>query len=58
MKEFDCGAVVPGCTRTFRGDDEEDILAQVAERARRDHGMASVPPEVADEVRTRARDAA
>ncbi len=51
MKEFSCGAVVPGCVATFEADSEDEILRQVAEHAERDHGMASVPPEVVDRVR-------
>lgn len=53
MKEFSCGAVVPGCTAQFSAESEESILAQVAEHARVDHGMQSVPPEVVDQVRAR-----
>jgi predicted small metal-binding protein len=51
MKQFSCGAVVPGCTATFSADTDEGILTQVAEHARRDHGMDTVPSEVADQVR-------
>jgi predicted small metal-binding protein len=57
MKSFSCGAVVPNCTATFTGDSEGDILAQVAEHARRDHGMATVPADVVDQVRSHIRDA-
>jgi predicted small metal-binding protein len=57
MKSFSCGAVVPNCTATFTGETEGDILTQVAEHARRDHGMSSVPAEVADQVRMNIRDA-
>ena len=51
MKTFACGAVVPGCTATFTGDSDDAVLAQVAEHARADHGMTSVPDEVVAEVR-------
>jgi predicted small metal-binding protein len=51
MKSFSCGAVVPNCTAKFTGDTEADILAQVADHARRDHGMSEVPTEVVDQVR-------
>lgn len=51
MKHFACGSVVPGCTATFTGQSDEAILAEVAEHARRDHGMADVPAEVVDAVR-------
>lgn len=50
MKTFTCGAVVPGCTASFAGETEEDILVQVARHAREDHGMAEVPEDVAAQV--------
>ena len=51
MKTFACGSVVPGCTATFQGATEDDILAQVAEHAKVDHGMDTVPPELVEQVR-------
>ena len=51
MKQFSCGAVVPGCTATFSAESEEEILGQVAQHAKADHGMESVPDEVVDQVR-------
>ncbi len=51
MKEFSCGAVVPGCDMRFEGDTEGAILEQVAAHAAKDHGMTEVPPEVVEQVR-------
>lgn len=51
MKQFSCGAVVPGCTATFTGDTQDEILGQVATHAKDDHGMQEVPPEVVDNVK-------
>ncbi|HZN89373.1 MAG TPA: DUF1059 domain-containing protein [Thermoleophilaceae bacterium] len=51
MKEFMCGAIVPGCDARFEGASEEEILEQVAVHAREEHGMDEVPPDVADNVR-------
>ena len=51
MKQFSCGAVVAGCTATFEAESDEQILAQVADHARRDHGMAEVPDQLAEQVR-------
>lgn len=51
MKSFACGAVVPNCVATFTAETEQEILGLVAEHARDDHGMATVPPEVAEQVR-------
>jgi predicted small metal-binding protein len=51
MKEFSCGAVVPGCSARFEADSEEEILQQVAVHAREAHGMEEVPPDVVQQVR-------
>ncbi|MFC3687981.1 DUF1059 domain-containing protein [Aquipuribacter hungaricus] len=51
LKSFACGDVVPGCTRTFRGGDDAEILALVAAHAAADHGLAEVPATVVDAVR-------
>lgn len=56
MKQFSCGAVVPGCTATFTGETEEDVLGQVAVHAREDHGMDEVPAEVVAQVREQIAD--
>jgi predicted small metal-binding protein len=51
MKQFSCGAVVPGCTATFTAASDDEILDQVATHAKDDHGMAEVPDEVVDAVK-------
>jgi predicted small metal-binding protein len=51
MKEFSCGAVVPGCVATFEAETEDELLTQVAQHAKEDHGMDEVPPEVVEQVR-------
>lgn len=51
MKQFRCGDVVPGCSAVFKGSDEQ-ILAAVAEHARRDHGMTEIPAALVARVRT------
>jgi predicted small metal-binding protein len=51
VKNFRCGDVVPGCTRTFTGT-EEDILAQVARHARVDHGLVEVSAELREQVQS------
>lgn len=58
MKQFSCGAVVPGCTATFEAEDENGILGQVAEHAKNDHGMDEVPAEVVDQVKANITEAA
>ncbi|MCZ2803612.1 DUF1059 domain-containing protein [Modestobacter sp. VKM Ac-2983] len=51
MKAFACGDVVPGCTVTFTGSDEDAVLGQVAAHATADHGLGTVPPGLVDQVR-------
>ncbi|WP_336922201.1 DUF1059 domain-containing protein [Aquipuribacter sp. SD81] len=50
MKRFRCGDVVPGCSATFVGG-EDDILVGVGEHAVRDHGLVEVPAELVLAVR-------
>ena len=52
MKVFACGDVVPGCGRTFAAADEDGILSQVAVHAVHDHGLADVPAELVEQVRS------
>jgi predicted small metal-binding protein len=51
MKQFKCGDVVPGCQWVTRREDEQQLLAEIEEHARDEHGMDEVPPEVADQIR-------
>lgn len=52
MKQFACGDVVPGCIRVFSGT-EQEILDAVFVHAQGDHGMADVPQELVDQVRSK-----
>jgi predicted small metal-binding protein len=58
MKEFSCGAVVPGCTAVFRANDEDGILTRVARHAREDHELTEIPAELVAQVRSQIRIAA
>jgi predicted small metal-binding protein len=51
MKQFSCGAVVPGCDAKLSAESEQELLEQVAEHAQSVHGMDSVPPELVAQVR-------
>jgi predicted small metal-binding protein len=51
VKTFACGDVVPGCTSTFTGPDDDSVLALVAAHAAADHGLGTVPPELVEQVR-------
>jgi predicted small metal-binding protein len=58
MRQFICGEIVPGCETKIEGANDDEVLANVAVHAREAHGMDEVPPEVADNVRSKIRDAA
>jgi len=51
MKQFSCGAVVPGCGAVFTAPSEDEILGQVAAHARDEHGLDPVPAEVVEQVK-------
>jgi predicted small metal-binding protein len=53
MKEFRCGEIVPGCSAVLEGESDEQVLQEVALHARAEHGMDQVPPEVADDIRSK-----
>ena len=50
MKEFSCGAVVPGCDAHFHGDTIEEILTQVSIHAApaRAEDLSGLPPTYID----------
>ena len=50
-KKFACGDVVEGCNAKFTGDDDGEVLKQVAQHAKEAHGMPTVPAEVVEQVR-------
>ncbi len=52
MKEFSCGDVIPGCTATFSGECEDDILTQLGPHAAQTHGMSDVPDDILQQARS------
>lgn len=57
MKTLACGEIMSGCTRTFSGSTEDEILAQAGRHAVEDHKL-EVTPEVVATVRGHIRDTA
>ena len=51
MKQFSCGDVVPGCSRSFTAHSEQEILTAVAVHAHDDHGMTEIPTSLVEQVR-------
>lgn len=56
MKRFACGDVVPGCTATFQGPSDEEILARVATHACDDHGLAEISHDLVEAVKKNIHD--
>jgi predicted small metal-binding protein len=54
MKRFRCGDVIPDCPAEFVGT-EEQILRELADHTRTEHGLPELPPELVEAVRAKAR---
>jgi len=46
-----CRTVGLDCDFVVRGENDEQIMALVAEHAKKDHGMQTVPKDVAEKVK-------
>ena len=50
-KVMKCREVGMDCDFVARGESEDQIMAQAAEHARKDHGFETIPAEVAAKVK-------
>ncbi|MEO6628713.1 MAG: DUF1059 domain-containing protein [Aquihabitans sp.] len=41
-KSMACGDVVPGCAAVFKGSNDNEVLAQVADHAASEHGLTEI----------------
>ena len=55
-KVLKCRDTGVDCDFEARGATEDDILRQAAEHAKRDHGMAEIPPDLLAKVKAAIRD--
>jgi predicted small metal-binding protein len=55
-KVLRCGDLMPGCNAVIEGKDEAEVMAKGAEHAKQAHGMAAIPPEVAQKVQAAIKD--
>ena len=55
-KVLTCREVGMDCDFVARGNSEEEILAQAAKHAQKDHGFESIPPEVIEKVKAAIHD--
>ena len=56
-KVLKCREVGMDCDFEAHGENDEQIMSQAAEHARKDHGMETIPPEVAVKVKAAIHDA-
>jgi predicted small metal-binding protein len=55
-KVMRCRDLGMSCEFEARGRNEEEVLEKVAEHARKDHGMNTIPNEVAEKVKAAIHD--
>ncbi len=55
-KVMKCRTVGLDCDFVARGENDEQIMAQVAEHARKDHGMQTIPTDVEEKVKASIRE--
>jgi predicted small metal-binding protein len=55
-KVLKCGDLMPGCNAVIEGKDVAEVMAKGAEHAKKDHGMAAIPPDVAARVQAAIKD--
>lgn len=51
-----CGDLMPGCNAVVEGKDIAEVMAKAAEHAKKAHGMATIPPDVAAKVKAAIKD--
>jgi predicted small metal-binding protein len=51
MKEMRCRDVGMDCDFVARGSSEQEVMDKAAQHARSDHGLQTIPPDLAQKVR-------
>jgi predicted small metal-binding protein len=49
-KVLTCGDLMPGCKAVIEGKDDAEVMARGVEHAKKAHGMATIPPDLAKKV--------
>jgi predicted small metal-binding protein len=55
-KVLRCGDLMAGCSAVIEGKDVAEVLAKGAEHAKKDHGIATLPPDMAAKVQAAIKD--
>jgi predicted small metal-binding protein len=56
MKELRCSDLMPGCNFRAEGKDVDEVMKKAVDHAKKDHGMAQIPPDVAQKAQAAIRD--
>ena len=56
MKELRCSDLMPGCSFRAEGKDADEVMKKAVDHAKKDHGMAQIPPDVAQKAQAAIRD--
>lgn len=51
-----CGDLMPGCKAVIEGKDDAEVMARGVEHAKKAHGMATIPPDLAKKVQAAIKD--
>jgi predicted small metal-binding protein len=55
-KVIRCADIVPGCDYEARAETEDELMQKAAQHAREAHGLQTIPPELAQQVKSKIRD--
>jgi len=55
-KKLSCGDLMTGCNVVIEGKDEAEVMSKAADHAKKDHGIASMPADVAAKVKSAIKD--
>jgi predicted small metal-binding protein len=55
-KVLRCGDLMAGCKAVVEGKDVDEVMTRAVEHAKRDHGMTTIPADVAAKVKAAIKD--
>jgi len=55
-KVLRCGDLMAGCKAVVEGKDLDEVMTRAVEHAKRDHGMTTIPADVAAKVKAAIKD--
>ena len=56
VKILKCGDLMAGCNAVIEGKDDAEVMAKGTEHAKKAHGMATIPPDLAKKVQAAIKD--